>query len=76
MATEFETSDCRNAALNLAASGSAIIAELLRLSNHIPDVFLFAKEGKGKKGKSATDTYIAANGKVLDPREVELRYSE
>ena len=46
------------------------------MSNHIPDVFLFAKEEKGKKSKSATDTYIAANGKVLDPREVELRYSE
>lgn len=33
--------DCGQALLKLAASGSAIIAELLRLSNHIPEVFLY-----------------------------------
>lgn len=33
--------DCGQALLKLAANGSAILAELLRLSNHIPDVFIF-----------------------------------
>jgi WASH complex subunit strumpellin len=33
--------DCGQALLKLAANGSAILAELLRLSNHIPEVFLF-----------------------------------
>ena len=36
--------DCGQSLLKLAAAGSTIIAELLRLSNHVPDVFLF--EGK------------------------------
>jgi WASH complex subunit strumpellin len=33
--------DCGQTILKLVASGSAILAELLRLSNHIPEVFLF-----------------------------------
>jgi WASH complex subunit strumpellin len=33
--------DCGQTLLKIAASGSAILAELLRLSNHIPEVFLF-----------------------------------
>lgn len=33
--------DCGQTILKLVASGSAIMAELLRLSNHIPEVFLF-----------------------------------
>jgi WASH complex subunit strumpellin len=33
--------DCGQTLLKIAASGSAILAELLRLSNHIPKVFLF-----------------------------------
>ena len=33
--------DCGQTILKLAASGSAIMSELLRLSNHIPEVFLF-----------------------------------
>jgi hypothetical protein len=33
--------DCGQSLLKLAAAGSTILAELLRLSNHIPDVFLF-----------------------------------
>jgi len=33
--------DCGQSILKIAASGSAILAELLRLSNHIPEVFLF-----------------------------------
>jgi len=40
-------------ALNLVSNGAAIIAELLRLSDHIPDVFLFQKQTlkQQKKGK-------------------------
>jgi hypothetical protein len=50
----------------------------MRLSNHIPDVFLFQKqEAKPKKGQAqGTDLYLAANGKTIDPAEVRLRYSE
>ena len=33
--------DCGQTILKLVASGSAILAELLRLSGHIPEVFLF-----------------------------------
>jgi len=33
--------DCGQSLLKLGAAGSAILAELLRLSHHIPDVFLF-----------------------------------
>ena len=33
--------DCGQSLLKLAAAGSSILAELLRLANHIPDVFLF-----------------------------------
>lgn len=38
---EFLQSDCHRQGLTLVSNGAAIIAELLRLSNHIPDVFLF-----------------------------------
>ena len=33
--------DCGQVLLKLAASGSAILAELMRLATHIPEVFLF-----------------------------------
>ena len=33
------SNDCGQALLKLTANGSAILAELLRLSNHIPEVF-------------------------------------
>ncbi len=33
--------DCGQTILKIVASGSAILAELLRLSNHIPEAFLF-----------------------------------
>ena len=36
-----QNNDCGQALLKLAANGSAILAEVLRLSNHIPEVFLF-----------------------------------
>ena len=38
--------DCGQSLLKLAAAGSSILAELLRLSNHIPDVFLFESDKK------------------------------
>ena len=76
--TEFLQSDCHQAGIILVSHGSAIIAELMRLSNHIPDVFLFQKtEAKAKKGQSqGVDLYVAANGRIIDPAEVRLRYSE
>lgn len=76
---EFMQSDCQTAVLDITASGSAIIAELLRLSNFIPDVFLFSKmqDSKDKKKVAqATEFYIAANGKTVDAEEVKLRYAE
>ena len=53
--------DCGQSILKLAAKGSAITAELMRLSNHIPEVFLFdsmSQRGsvppvKSKDGKEA-----------------------
>ena len=40
---EFRESDCFKSALHICSSGSAILTELLRLSNYIPDVFLLQK---------------------------------
>ena len=75
---DFVQSDCYNAVLDITASGSAIISELFRLSNFIPDVFLFQKQDpKDKKKAAATnDLYMAANGKTIDAEEVKLRYAE
>jgi WASH complex subunit strumpellin len=33
--------DCGQSLLKITAAGSTILAELLRLSNHVPDVFVF-----------------------------------
>jgi len=52
---DFVQSDCYNSVLEITASGSAIISELLRLSNFIPDVFLFQKEVNDPKKKSKTN---------------------
>ena len=76
---EYHQSDCHTQALTLVSNGAAIIAELLRLSNHIPDVFLFqqttAKEQK--KGKVVgVEQFMAANGKTVGVEEARLRYSE
>lgn len=49
---EFLQSDCHTAALDITASGSAIISELLRLANFIPDVFLFQKQNLKDKKKA------------------------
>jgi len=63
----------------LVSNGAAIIAELLRLSNHIPDVFLFqmTTAQEQKKGKVVgVEQFMAANGKTVDVAEARLRYSE
>lgn len=76
---DYLQSECHQTALQLISSGSAIIAELFRLSNHIPDVFLFqmmTKQDSKSQSKAMEQTYLAANGKTLDSTEVKLRYSE
>lgn len=40
--------------MTLVSNGAAIIAELLRLSNHIPDVFLFQKTTLKEQKKNKT----------------------
>ena len=51
--------DCGQAILKIAASGSAILAELLRLSNHIPEVFLYDSSTQEKKKANPTGQNIA-----------------
>jgi hypothetical protein len=70
----FLDSECGKTGCMLVARGSAILAEIFRLSNHIPDVFLFNKK-KSNKGKE-TFTFISAEGKTLSPEEVRIRYFE
>jgi hypothetical protein len=70
----FLDSECGKTGCMLVARGSAILAEIFRLSNHIPDVFLFDKK-QSTKGKE-TFTYISAEGKTLTPEEVRIRYFE
>lgn len=68
---DFSQSDCSRSAKIIVSNASAVIAELMRLSNYIPEVFLFdRKEQKGQW------IYINGNGKVLDQNESKLRYSE
>ena len=68
---DFKESDCYKAALLICSSGSAILTELLRLSNYIPDAFLLIQypTPKGKEIK-----YGMANGKVLTDVEANLKY--
>jgi hypothetical protein len=77
---DFVASDCYNTVLEITASGSAIISELLRLSNFIPDVFLFQVQqnvkDKKKSPNQATELYMAANGKLVSEEEVKMRYAE
>jgi WASH complex subunit strumpellin len=51
--------DCGQSILKIAASGSAILAELLRLSNHIPEVFLFDSSTLVSKKPNPTGPNIA-----------------
>ena len=61
---DFLQSDCNKAALIICSNGSAIIAELLRLGNYIPDVFLFKTVVDVKTKKT---NYYNPQGTVLDP---------
>lgn len=48
--------DCGQTILKIVASGSAILGELLRLSNHIPEVFLFdSSQYVNKKQNNTTN---------------------
>ena len=40
---DYGESDCNKQALYICSQGSAILTELLRLSNYIPDVFLLQR---------------------------------
>lgn len=68
---DFKESDCYKAALLICSSGSAILTELLRLSNYIPDAFLFLASVNKKTNKVE---YKTANGKLLNDHDVLLRY--
>lgn len=68
--------DCGQALLKLAANGSAIIAELLRLSNHIPDVFMFDSSIKETKKNEKNQEVIMINGEVIDAATANLLYFE
>ena len=59
--------DCGQSLLKLAAAGSTILAELLRLSNHIPDVFLFeSRKAAQVPSPAAIQEAAAAAAKVKD----------
>jgi len=69
--------DCGQALLKLAGNGSAILAELLRLSNHIPDVFLFDSSTKEKKkDEKNNQEIIMINGEQIDSATANLLYYE
>lgn len=64
---DFVQSDCYNSVLEITASGSAIISELLRLSNFIPDVFLFQvlQRPNPKDKKKMITVYVTADGREV-----------
>mmetsp|Transcript_109148 Transcript_109148/g.151019 ORF Transcript_109148/g.151019 Transcript_109148/m.151019 type:complete len:105 (+) Transcript_109148:60-374(+) len=72
--------DCGQSLLQIVAGGSAILAELKRLSDHIPDVFLFVKQvNTGKKSKNNNEVtleYVTADGEQLDAATAKLYYYE
>jgi hypothetical protein len=70
--------DCGQTLLKLAATGSAIISELLRLSNHIPDVFLFNSQGskEKKKDEKNKEEKLMINGEKIDEATANLLYYE
>ncbi len=71
--------DCGQALLKTAANGSAILAELLRLSNHIPEVFLFDSSLQQKpKDGTPTNTQMmqTVDGELLDAATVSMLYYE
>jgi hypothetical protein len=68
--------DCGQNILKLAASGSAIMSELLRLSNHIPEVFLFDSTPiVSKKPQIGAQNNIAKqqmDGEAIDQNTADL----
>ncbi len=69
--------DCGQVLLKLAGNGSAIMAELLRLSNHIPDVFVFNSQSKeNKKTDKQKGDHIIINGEEVDSATASLLYYE
>mmetsp|Transcript_36878 Transcript_36878/g.35603 ORF Transcript_36878/g.35603 Transcript_36878/m.35603 type:complete len:318 (+) Transcript_36878:35-988(+) len=67
----------------MTANGSAILAELLRLSNHIPEVFLFdsTPQPNEKKGKEAQNSkkeqnMMSIDGEMIDPATASMLYYE
>ena len=67
--------DCGQAMLKLAANGSAILAELLRMSNHIPDVFLFDSSQHNPK-EGPNNQVMTIDGELLDPATASMLYYE
>lgn len=67
--------DCGQTLLKLAANGSAILAELLRLSYHIPDVFLFDSKQQSSKDGSGNQVQ-QMDGEALDPATAAMLFFE
>jgi hypothetical protein len=73
--------DCGQTILKLAASGSAIMSELLRLSNHIPEVFLFDSSTVVSKkqpmiGAQANIVKQTMDGEAIDSNTASLILNE
>ena len=62
--------DCGMIVLKLAARGSSIIAELLRLSNHIPEVFLANAMPQPSPTKAKKKESSSANQGNMDEASV------
>jgi WASH complex subunit strumpellin len=72
--------DCGQTILKLAASGSAIMSELLRLSSHIPEVFLFdSSTNISKKPQIGAQNNIVKqtmDGEAIDEKTAGLILKE
>lgn len=72
--------DCGQTILKLASSGSAIMSELLRLSNHIPEVFLFDSSTivskKPQIGAQANIVKQTMDGEAIDQDTASLILKE
>ena len=71
--------DCGQTILKLAASGSAIMSELLRLSNHIPEVFLFDSSSiVSKKPQVGANNIVkqTMDGEAIDQSTASLILQE
>ena len=69
--------DCGQALLKITANGSAILAELLRLSNHIPEVFLFDSTLQPKPQAGSNNNLVQTlDGEMLDAATMSMLYYE